>query len=637
MVGTRVETLDQLTDFSQADDSHRRVVAHYAERNAEMERNMRFVRGDHYTPEEKDAYAATSRVPIVMNKLLAPFRTVIGTFLQAMFEPGFSPVGDEDQALADALSKLAQFESTRADDLLENGQIAGLSWILGRAYRRIWPEQNPGEQSRCMAEILNPFGVYPDPDSKTVISRDDAEFYDIVHWLGLEQILRLFPESAKDVDENILQQRVRSIGIDFVNYNKSADRGHESMDIRGSMFKVVERYYRCYRKQWFTVDGETGDPVEVDEIEQFRKMFPGAPVFPKTSDFLHVAIWAPGLMTAAKSFLFNGPYHVQPRNPDTGRCMWPIAEQVSDSLLGESDGFVKALRDPQKLVDVLYTQLVENAKHSGSGYEQDPSKYATPEEASRAKRLGAHANQRYEMKPGQAGQGMVAIQPQNVPPANGQALNVADSFMYEASAAPPAMQGIAEGSSTAASLNAQRIEQAGVQLTQFITFFKSYTRQILRLRYAYWRETYTDERVVRITSEGNKSERVELNKMVPETDPYGDMTGGIAKINDISAAEFDVVINDSQASPTYRAKVLKSIEAMMANPAVAANPAMAGPLADWFFRLSDAPAELKEQVRAGSQAMQAQAQAQQPGAVGTEPGQVQQVMDSLQQVPMEAQ
>lgn len=635
MLSFRVESLEKQTDFSRADDSHRRVVDYYRPRNDEMERNMRFYRGEHYTDEELKAFKDSSRVPLVFNKILAPVRTVTGTFLQAMFEPTFRPVEDGDQEMAEVLGELASFESSRLNNSLDHGALAALAYILARGYRRVWCEVEPGERPRHRAELLNPFAVYFDPHSIKLISRDDAEFVDVVHWMGFEEILRNFPNSEKDIDQAFCSDDRSSLPTDLsISIDRSKDRGHESMNKRNGMYKVIERFYRAWKTAWFMADGE-GNVVEVSDAKRVKEMFPGAQVFKKTRDFLQVAIWAPGLMTESKAFLYNGPYHSELRNPDTMRCMWPILEVVSSNILGESDSFIKALRDPIKMIDVLYTQLVEAAKHSGSGYEYDPSMYLSKEEAERAKKLGAFSNQRYAMKPGMAGKGMRPIEGQTVSPANTQGMQIADSFIYEASAAPPALQGISESSSTAAALNAQRIEQASVQLSEFMANFREYEKQEMRVIYAGWREHYTNETIFRITGKDGKEKEVTINKMVPEMDKWGNETGEIALVHDIQAALYDVVISDSQSAPTYRDRVLRSISEILQNPAVAANPQIVGPLTNFWFRLSDAPLDLKEQIeQATQQAMQAQ-QIQQPGQ-GV-PAESEQIMQSMQQVPMEAQ
>ena len=634
--GYRVERTDRLQDSRLLEDSHSRVVQFYAPRMAEAEKNIQYSRGDIYTPEELKYYEDTGRAPIVMNKLLGPRRTVVGTFLQSMFDATFAPVGDEDQAMAQVLEKLAYYEANRNNDSLTDGELADTAFITGKAYVYEWPEVTPGERPRCCSRIAPVFAVYFDPDSKIPVTRDDAEFVDLVYWMSLEEILREFPEAEKYIDPTILSKSSRVTDATFdVAYDKSHDRTHETITERNGQHKVVERYFRSYESAWFFLDPESGEPSEIADIESFRGRFPGAQPFRKVRDFLQVAIWAPGLM-AGHEFLFKGPYHVQPRNPDNGRCMWPVVELVTDCLGGESDGFVKFLRDPMKLISVMFTAMVETAKHAKSSYEQDASAYISPEEAKRAAKYGAHSGLTFQMKPGQAGNGSRPVQAATASPDLSNGINHAETFINEASAAPPALQGISESASTAASLNAQRIEQAGVQLTGFISYFKQFCKQRLRLRYAYWRECYTDEMVFRITNSNEKGgELLTINQMVPETDQFGNQTGNVTRINDIGAAEFDVVIVDSLRSSTVRAKQLQVVNTLLQNPAVAANPEMAMALTKWAFKLSDAPKELYEEMEQAAQAS-AQAQAAQQAQEAQPSDPAQPIIDSIQQTPQEA-
>jgi hypothetical protein len=285
--------------------------------------------------------------------------------------------------------------------------------------------------------------------------------------------------------------------------------------------------------------------------------------------------------------------------------MWPVVELVSDDLMGESQGFVEAVKAPAKMASVLYTQLLESAKHNGAGYLIDPESFLNQDEAMRATEYGAFANQRYMIKSGMAAQAMVPIQQTPTPGININALQATDQLMNELSSAPPALQGMSEGSNTAASLNAQRIEQAATQLTSFFNLYKEYLRQILKLRYAYWRQAYTQEIVFRVTNDDGTSEKIVLNEPVPLNGWDGKPNGEVGKMNDINAAEFDVVISDGRRSPTYRQKQYGVVEALLQNPAIAANPELMPVLVEWQMRLSDAPSELQEKIK------QIQAQQQQ--------------------------
>jgi hypothetical protein len=422
--------------------------------------------------------------------------------------------------------------------------------------------------------VLNPFAVYFDPDSVDVISRMDAQFVDVVHWLSADEIIKAFPASKENITAEIKDRNLTSI---YEHYDKSANRKHEdgNNELNGK-HKVVERYYRVSR---------------------------GA------KEELWLAVWAPGIL-AGDPFLFNGRYHVQPIDPDTGKAMFPIVELVSDCIMGESDGFVKLLKDPVKLISVLYTQVLDASKHSGRAMLVDRSAFRTGEEFERAKKLGANANIRLEVNDGRAHNAIMPVPAAQTQQVDLTALQYAQAFAEEVSSTTKAMQGVSEGSTTAASLNAQRIEQSSIQLSAFFSYYKQYLQQTLKLRYAYWRESYTDQMAFRLTMPNGGQENFTLNQMVPQAGWDGQPNGEVSKINDISAAKFDVVISDSFQSPSYRKKMTTVLTELLQNPAIAQNPNMAMLLVEELFNLSDAPQDLKDKFK--QQAAMQQQQMQMP-------------------------
>ena len=567
-------------DCGKVDDSHAAVEQFYTSRNNKMEENVNIIRNKLYTDAELSANKEMGRTPISIAKPLAPFRTVMGTIASSRFSASFLPVEKSDEQMSELLGKLATFEEERNDDFSENAQMCQNAYIMGRAYRKSWVEQGNGIKPRIQSMVLNPFAVYFDPDSTDVITRKDAEFVDVVHWLSYNELIEAFPEAEAKIDSE--DKKDRNFTDYFEIYDKSTNRQHENgtTELNGK-FKVIERYYK----------------VREHSQEQ-----------------LYLAVWAPDLLTD-DSFLYNGPYHSQPIDPDTRKIMFPITELVVDNIMGESDGFVEFLKDPVKIVSVLFTQLLEAAKHSGTGYEVDRSKYANDEEADRAIKFGAFANQRYEMKENMAGKGMHPIQSLQTPQPNINALGYAEKFLEENSSAPPALRGQQESATTSGKLNEQRIEQASIQLSTLMSFLKRHLKELLKLRYAYWRESYDQEITFRITApNGGNPEFVTMNQLVPQIGWDGLPTGGIEKINDISAAEYDVVISDSIHTPTHAEKMIGVINDLLRNPAITQNPEIAPILTMELLDLSNISPDVKQKVnqRIEMQSMQQQAMMQQP-------------------------
>jgi len=601
-MGADIARLENEKDCRRVDASHKSVMNFYKERNDKMQSCIETLRGKIYSEQELAFFKETGRTPISINKALAPFRTIIGVLSNSMFDASFMPVGEEDQKFSEALSKLATYEEKRNDDFNQNSQVAQAALATGRGYRLCQVDTPAGEKARITSLELNPYGVYFDTDSREPITRGDAKFVDVCHWLSYDEIISQYPEAEGKISESKISDR--AMLESFSEYEKSVDRRHEdSLSPFNGKHKVVERYYKVSKKKRYVLDEATGEVYEADG------MVPnGTPSMTKTEEYLYLAVWAPNLLDD-DSFLFNGEYHVQPRDPDTKKIIWPVIELVSDNMLGESDGFIEFIKDPQKLFSVLYTQLIEAAKHSSGSYTIDPEAFKSPEEAERAKKYKALSNQMYEVKQGKHSDAIQPIPSNNVSNSTLHGIEHVDKYFNEGMSSTPALQGISESASTAASLNQQRIEQSTVQLTTFFNHFKRYLLQTLKLRYAYWREAYTEEMVFRIFDPSNGgNEQVMINQPAQQVDWNGMATGELYKINDMQAAEFDVVISDSIRSRTYLDKQANMIKELLQNPAFAANPIIANVFTEWLVRLSDMPEDMKEQIK---QQMQAQTQAMQ--------------------------
>ena len=608
-MGSNIARLENEKDCRKVDASHKAVMIFYSERNEKMQSCIETLRGKIYSEQELAFFKETGRTPISINKALAPFRTIIGVLSNSMFDASFSPVGEEDQKFSEVLRKLAAYEEKRNDDFNQNSQAAQAALATGRGYRLCYVDTPPGEKARISSVELNPYAVYFDPDSREPITRQDAKFVDVCYWLSDEEIIDRYPEAEGKIKAG--KQGDRALREMFEEYDKSADRRHEILTESNGKHKVVERYYKISKKKRFFYDDASGEIYEAD-----GQVPPNVLTITKTKEYLYLAVWAPDLLDD-DSFLSNEEYHVQPRDPNTDKIIWPVIELVSDNMLGESDGFIEFIRDPQKLFSVLYTQLIEAAKHSSGSYTIDPNAFVSPEEAERAKKYKALSNQVYEVKEDYHGRAIQPIASNGVSNSTLHGIEHIDKTFNETMSSTPALQGLSESSTTAASLNAQRIEQSTVQLTAFFNYYKRSLLQMLKLRYAYWREKYTEQMTFRIFDPKNgNSEEISLNQQAMQMGWNGMATGELYKINDLQAAEFDVVIAESMRSPTYMQKQAAIIGNLLQNPAMAANPTIVNVLVEWLVRLSDMPEAAKEQIK---QQMQAQAQAAQEQAMQMNP------------------
>jgi len=604
-----ISGLAQSKNWQDADSSHAMVVKFHAKTNEERLKNTDYVDGKHYTQEELDFYEATHRVPITMNQLPASRRTVVGTFLRERFDVEFVPVESDDQELADTMRALAAHEDYQGDDQNQDAMLAVDAWMGATAYRYVWPETWPGESPFIGAKVLNPAAVSFDPNSKDLGARKDADFVDLDLWMSGEEIIERWPNAQVQDDVRSPQPVSAYDAID-----PSRDRDHVTKGKRNGMWRVVERYYRVRGKQ-FCILNDEDEWIEVKNPDAFRQMFPNVKMIPRRCEYLYVAQWAPDAQTKGSDYLYNGEFHVQPRDPKTRKILWPVLELIAEQVGGSPKAFVTPLRDALKTIDVMVTGIIEVAKHASSSYDVDRSAYINKEEFERAVTMGAHANQRFKVRPGMGGKGLTPVSKATSSTDYDKGINIASTFIDQQSSTPPAMKGWNEGANPSGILNGQRIEQGNTQLAEFINNFRTYRRNLLNLRYAYWREIYTDEMVFRITGDDGKQKKYTLNKEVQAQDPHGNpIPGETTKINDINAALFDVRMVDSIKSPTARDRQLSVLGMLMQNQVVMADPDLAGAIIKEYARLTDSSSELKEEIgaavarRSDMQAKQAQLQ-----------------------------
>jgi hypothetical protein len=174
------------------------------------------------------------------------------------------------------------------------------------------------------------------------------------------------------------------------------------------------------------------------------------------------------------------------------------------------------------------------------------------------------------------------------------------------------------------------------------------------LRYAYQRQYYTDEKVIRIVQPSQEQQErikqnpqeqfVTINQRIPATDPYGNTVPGESVVlNDIAGGvPYDITVEESVRSSSHRLKTQAQIAEMLQSNAAAQDPEMSAFLFQEWVNLSDVSEDTKAQVKQHSTvlnqkaAMEQQqnsqvAQAEQQAAQQAEATKAQTEMGKLQQ------
>lgn len=598
--------INTYTDFIKANpidllDSHSKVIAYWKEKNDIAEYLIGFSQGAQYTEEELQAFRNKRKLAVTLNRLKASERRILGHFSTQMFDLQFSPIGDEDQKIAEILNKMWIWESNAQNYDFLDIDILRQCWATGNAFQEIWVDLQPYSLPKIRSANRNRFSVYFDPESREPITRDDANFLDIASYQSLDDLIAMFPEKKDLLLEN-LSQKGQDTG--YQTDDKIIDRDIETQAQKNNTFKVIERLIRVrksYAKSWDNeendfVEWETDDE-ETHEIAMKRYQAHNIQTMQKECLWLIVAVDG----VPMNEYLYSGPYHAQPINPVTNKIMWPIVEFACEIVNGETMGFVQHEVEAQKIINSMMSNVVDSARNaSGAGKLYVENAFKDQKTANDFAKFGADSNRNFAIKEDYFNRVAENIPKSNVNQDNHNAINYANEIFNEISSTPPSTQGLQAGSESGV-LNQQRIEQALIQIAPFIQNYRRACKRRIELIYAYWREFYTEKRVFRITNDKGENEQVAINEQVVNA------WGEIEKVNDINTALYDIALTTSSKSPTYRMKTQGQISQILSSPAMATDPILSARLTAEFVHLSDLSPEVKEFALAHTNKLKLQA------------------------------
>jgi hypothetical protein len=595
--------------------SHDAVEQYWSSYNDTREKMHDFRKGKQWTDEELRLMKWKNKAPVVFNKIISAVRTILGTFIQNKYDIKPAPFEPTDQDVSDVLSQRHHYHYHHTQcryldiDLIQEAVVGGNAW------QESYVEITPGEKPRIMVVNQNPHAIYPDPNSRDLVNRFDCDFIDRASWLTLGELIERWPEHEQQLIYE-LESFEEDTDSSYEPEKRYANRTHETQYERNGRFKVIERFYRVKRKMWYGVDHDSGERMDIGfdddgaKRDKFRESHPNYNMYAKSEEFLFLAIVVP--VFRLTTFMQNEPYHNQPRDPVTGRIMYPLIELYAEQLDGDTNGFVEYMVGPQKVINSMMANKLHAAKHAvNTSLIYDPSKM-DEDQAEDFEKHHSDGDRAFRTRPGMDPNSVVALLPQGKSaPDTNESLEWANGFHEEVSAAPPAARGLSEGN-VPGILNEQRIQQAFIQLNTFTESNKLFLTKRAKLWQYYDREYFTEEETFRVIEKKNPEDPdfMTINQWV--MDEYGI----IKKANDISSAAYDIVFEDSWQSPTIRDKVRQQIVELQNSPAVQQDQVLNTFLTMYFLKLSDSPQELKDFVHKHSgivqqwEDMQKQRQAQ---------------------------
>lgn len=594
--------LHKAADGSELIRSHDAAVEYYSGFNDNRELYHDFVKGNHWDSEELQVLKDKNKAAISFNKLKVYQRTFLGAIIQQRFDIKPAPMDPGDQDGADALTVLYYWTAHATQVKMKDPLLVNEAWVGGNAWQESMVEIAPGKRPVIRVYNMNPFSVYPDPNSRDLVERKDCRFIDRVTWLSITELCDLFPDKTEEIKQKLSDTTKNN---SFDKDKRYADRAHEWKNSRNGKFKVVERLYKATKCFYFgaTEDGDRLDigwDAEPETIKDFKEDHPDHRMHRQKEEFFYLAMVCPAM---GDEFLENEEYYAQPKDPVTEELMWPWVELIDEELDGEPSGHVEHEVGPLKVLNSMMVNKLHQAKHAAGQVHIISQDHFDEEDIDDvAENIAEGSRSVIKKKGAPPGSGVDLAPLAQMGKDGNESIEFVSAFLDEASSTTPAMQGIAGNSGESGKLNEQRTQQSYIQSAWSNNNYQHFVTKRGKLWVYFFQQFFPFEMNVRVMEKKDPKDpdHITINQMVD--DGYG----GVRKVNDINSNRYDTVFEDSWQSPTVKDKVRQQITQLMGMSGIQMDPTLSAFLTLYFLKLSDAPQDLKDFVKEHSQVIKAQ-------------------------------
>lgn len=547
----------------------------------------------HWTWEEKAILAKKKKAAIAFSMMVSSLRTYIGAIIQNKYDIKPAPVGPTDQSLSDVYTALYHSTAFNNQVRIRDVDMISQSWIGGNSWQESFVIQTPGRQPVIQVKNQNNFAIYPDPNRRDLVTNYDCKFIDRVGWYSMDDLISIFPEK----EEMIRASLTVSNSIYYQPDKAYADRQHESFDQKNGRYRVIERFYKVFKRQYFGIDtkGKRQDlGYDLNSIQQsdYKSQNPTHQLLNEPEEFLYLAV----ACTSVGEYLFNDEYHCQPKDAVTGKILFTLQELIDEDIGAIPSGHAEHMVGPNKVVDSMMVNTLAQAKNaSGVSRIGNPDAFDEATQDDLAKNA-SDGDRMFWKKRQSTVQGTgIELMPQGELAADtDKGISFAQGVLRDVSSTPPALQGVKEGQASGI-LNDQRIQQASVQSQVQVTNYMNFLTQRAKLWMYFWNTYFTAEQVIRVVEKKDPKDPdyITINQLVMND------WGQVSRENSLAEADaYAIVFEDSFQSPTNKDKARKQLTEMMHAPAIANDPVLSAMLYSQILTVSDIPQDLKSKSTA---------------------------------------
>jgi hypothetical protein len=517
----------------------------------------------------------------VFNEVKPKVDMLVGLAAQTKHDPNVLPVGMEDEPLAEiAQHALKHFHrklkiSDKEIDCFDHTVQSGRSLL-----HFYIDTSNPFKpQIKCQRFAGNNF--YLDPEG-TEMDGSDHRFRFIEKYLTEEEIKVFWP----DVDINQIANFGKRFGTDFSFFNEASEK-----------YRIVECWYKKYVKVKYFINPMTGKDEYLTPAE-FNKFVVAIQEGIRDPETDEVIFQDESGVTGINSVVQEIWYMIFTADIklEGGKSpfRWKDFPNVVFAAYKDTDknnwfSAIKAMKDPQDAHNTMYRQLMHLIQTLPKGLlKHEVGSILNIEEYEEG---SSRPNFHLEIAKGQFDKVGFEKQPP-ISPVYQYLISAFSQSIKNASGIQDSMMAISEGTREAGVTRRMKLETGIAVLFRLYDNFRKARLRVSELMLSLIQQYITDTTVIRIEGEQG-AQLAEINsQMNPQVEGF----------NDITAAEFDLVVDESVENATIRLTIAQILTEFSHN-----NPGSIPP--DIILEYSDMPYTVKQRVKAFYQQMQEQEQA----------------------------
>jgi len=505
----------------------------------EAEEDLDFYAGRQDTQDVLDELEELKRPDSTYNEIKPKIDMLVGIAAQMNLDGAVVPVSQEDEPLAELMQNTLLHYKRKLSLLRREMDAFKHSTKAGRSYLYFYIDGSNPFKPEIKTKVFRGYDCYKDPDS-VIYDLSDSRFFFINQWYTEDDIKGRFPEYDKEA------AMAANVG-----YQTDNDSAPIFFNEANDKHRIVECWYKELKEVFYFTNPVTGEAefLEPEKFKQFEKallegveiegqLFKIEDSLPKKKSFkeftMLAIIGASGILEQGQSpYWFDG---------------FPVI-QFGAYLDENENRFISAInqmKSPQIGINTMARQLSHMLQTAPKGIlMHEAGAILNIEEY---EERGADPTFHLELASGGLNKVKFSSQPQ-ISPVYGELYKLYQQSIKDSSGIQDPMMGVQTFSrEPGVSLQMRQDSSIAVLYILFANFTESRTnatKMLMRLIQQY----STAAEVIRI--DGAKgAQLLEINSQ---------MNPQVAGFNDISAVEFDFIVDEELASKSARMSTAKAL------------------------------------------------------------------------------